>query len=239
MDLKRNAHLVIVCLLGFALASFGCISVSIAGTYREEFDGNKIDATLWEVMAEGDASYKIENGQLTMTSPDEADGILIYWRGGDISDVDFSFEIKATVSAETNNAGVISFIRTDLPPTLNTTINGEWKTMFWCGLNTPGWYINNDDWKSTGTEGPEFEGVWKAAIKGDKIDCYFDDEKVVTIDKIPEERFVCFGPDTYTSHYSGEMVIDYIELSGPTVPDTAVEAAGKLSAVWGMLKIER
>ena len=82
MDSRRNAHLVIVCLLGFALAIFGCISVSIAGTYREEFDGNDIDTNLWEVMAVGDASYKLEDGQLIMDSPDVGDGLLIYWRGG-------------------------------------------------------------------------------------------------------------------------------------------------------------
>jgi len=51
-------------------------------------------------------------------------------------------------------------------------------------------------------------------------------EEVGVIDKIPEERFVCFGPDTYTSHYSGSMTVDYIELSGPTVKDAAVDASG-------------
>jgi len=223
-------------LLSFGLASFGWISAAIAGTYREEFDSAKLDANYWEMKAEGSASYEIKDGQLTMTSPGVPDGILLYWKGGDISEEDFSIEIKAAVAANTNNAGVISFIRNDLPPTLNTTINAEWKTMFWCGTNTPGWYINDDDHTHTNVEGPEFEGIWKAEIKGDKIYCYFNGEEVITVDKIPEERYLCIGPDTYTSHYSGEMTIDWIELSGPTVQDAAVEPAGKLPAVWGELK---
>jgi hypothetical protein len=210
----------------------------MAGTYREEFDGNAIDTNLWEVMAEGDASYELEDGQLIMDSPGVSDGLLIYWRGGDITEEDFTFEIKASVGAETNNAALIAFIRSDLPPTLNTTINAEWKNMFWCGTNTPGWYINNDDWNRAGADGPEFEGIWKAEIKGDKIICYFNGEEVVTIDKIPEERFVCFGPDTYTSHYLGSMTVDWIELSGPTVKDAAVDAAGKLPVAWGKIKRE-
>ncbi len=241
MNLRRSVHLVIVCLLSFGLISFGWISAPIAETYREEFDVNTLDASRWEVKAEGDATYTIENGQLIMSSPGEGDGILIYWRGGDISDEDFSFEIKATVDAATNNAALIAFIRQDLPPTLNTTINAEWKTMFWCGANTPGWYINDDDWVNTGVSDPAFEGVWKAEIKGDKIKgdkifCYFNGDEVVTLDKIPEERFVCFGPDTYTSHYSGEMTIDWIEVSGPTVQAAAVDATGKLPVIWGELK---
>jgi len=203
--------------------------VSIAGTYREEFDGNSLNTTLWEAMVEGDASYKIADSEITMDSPGVPDGLLIYWRGGDITNEDFSFEISAVVSADTNNAALIAFIRVDLPPTLNTTINAEWKNMFWCGTNTPGWYINNDDWQRTPAEGPEFEGVWRAEIVGDKIRHYFNDEEVGVIDKIPEERFVCFGPDTYTSHYSGSMTVDYIELSGPTVKDAAVDASGKVT----------
>lgn len=237
MNSKRNAHLVITCLLSFSLASFCWIPAITAATYREEFDSPTLDENLWEIMAEGNASYEIEDGQLTMTSPGVEDGILLYWRGGDISEEDFSIEIKATVAANTNNAGVIAFIRQDLPPTLNTTINAEWKTMFWCGTNTPGWYINDDDWVHTNATGPEFEGIWKAEIKGDKIHCYFDGDEVVTIDKIPEERYLCFGPDTYTSHYSGEMTIDWIELSGSTVPAAAVEPAGKLPVMWSQLRI--
>ena len=236
MSSKPNVALVIVCSLSFFLASFGWIPAAIAATYREEFDSDKLDENYWEIKAEGNASYEIKDGQLTMTSPGEADGILLYWRGGDISEEDFSIEIKATVAPNTNNAGVISFIRKDLPPTLNTTINAEWKTMFWCGTNTPGWYINDDDWIHTAATGPEFEGVWKAEIKGDKIHCYFNDEEVVTVDKIPEQRYLCIGPDTYTSHYSGEMTIDWIELSGATV--VAVQPAGKLPAAWGKLKSE-
>ena len=235
MSSKRAASIFATCFLSLALVGLVWISSSVASEYLEEFD-NELDPGLWEIKAEGEASYKIENGQLTMTSPGVPDGILLYWKGSDIESEDFTVEIKAKVAPNTNNAGVIAFIRKELPPTLNTTINAEWKNMFWCGTNTPGWYINDDDWKRAGPQGPEFEGIWKAEIKGDKINCYFNDEEVVTIDKIPESRFLCFGPDTYTSHYLGEMTIDWIRLSGTSVPAAAVGPSEKISTAWGAVK---
>ena len=233
---KHRLYLIIICLLNIALASFIWLSNAMAAEYLEEFNDKILNKKLWEVKAEGKASYEIKDGQLTMTSPGVDDGILIYWRGSDVSDENFSIEIKAKVEPNTNNAAIIAFIRKDLPPTLNTTINAEWKNMFWCGSNTPGWYINNDDWKNSGVKGPEFEGVWKADIKGANIDCYFNKDLVVTVDKIPERRFLCFGPDTYTSHYSGAMTVDWIKLTGPSVPATAVEPLEKLSTAWGNVK---
>jgi len=230
--------LAIFCLLCFGLTGLGWVFTGAAGTYREEFDSDKLDENLWEIKLEGDASYKIENGQITMTSPAVEDGILIYWKGGDITNEDFSFEISAQVGPEAQGAAVIAFVRQLLPPMLNTVINAEWKTCFFCGTNNQGWYINDDDWNRTPASGPEKEGVWKAELKGDKIYCYFNDEEVVVYDKITEERYVCFGPDVFTSHYVGEMTVDWIELSGPTVQNAAVEAAEKLSVTWGSIKIE-
>ena len=120
---KYNALWIITFLLCYGIASVGWISTATAGIYREEFKGNDLDKKLWEVKAAGNASYVVKDGNLIMTSPDVTDGILIYWRGGDISDEDFSFEIKAAVDPNTDNAALIAFIRKDLPPTLNTTIN--------------------------------------------------------------------------------------------------------------------
>lgn len=232
---SRCRTLLIICFLSF-VAILGCVPAVIAAEYLEEFNDKELNPKLWEIMSEGAASYKIEDGQLVMTSPGEPDGILLYWRGSDISDEDFTVEIKAKVDPNTNNAAIIAFIRKDLPPIINTTINAEWKNMFWCGTNTPGWYINDDDWQHTQATGPEFEGIWKAEIKGDKINCYFNGEEVVIVDKISEDRFLCFGPDTYTSHYSGGMTIDWIKLSGASVPAAAVEPACKLSTTWGVVK---
>jgi hypothetical protein len=234
MGLKDMFLSVIFYLLIIILAV--SVSTAKAADYVEEFEDTKLDPTRWEMKVEGNASFEIRDGDLIMTSPGVADGILLYWIGSEIDKEDFTVEIKATVAPDTNNAAIIAFIRTVLPPTLNTTINAEWKNMFWCGTNTPGWYINNDDWKRAGAQGPEFEGVWKAEIKGDNIICYFNDEEVVTVDKIQDDRYLCFGPDTYTSHYSGAMTIDWIKLSGSSVKSAPVEAAGKFSTSWGRIK---
>lgn len=237
MKAKQKINQIIVCLAMFSLISVVWTSYVIAGTYREEFNGSNLDGNFWEMKMAGQASYKVVNGQLTMTSPAVADGILLYWRGGDVSNGDFSVEIKVKVAQNTDNAAIMASIKQDLPPTLNTNINPQWKNVFWCGKNTPGWYINNDSWKNSGVKGPEFEGVWKIALIGNVFHCYFNGSEVITFDKVQEQRFLCFGPDTYTSHYLGEMTVDWIELSGTMIPDVAsVAAEGKLSSLWGNIK---
>jgi len=236
MSSKRAAFLLVVCLSTVISISLGWVSTAISAEYLEEFDDKNLATNVWEIKAEGDASYKIEDGQLTLTSPDVADGLLMYWRGSEIDTEDFTVEIKATVALGTNNAAVIAFIKTDLPPILNSTINPEWKTLVWCGSDNSGWYINDDNWSRAGAEGPELEGIWKVSIEGNGILCYFNDEEVAAFDKVQEDRFLCFGPDTYTSHYSGEMTIDWIKLSGLSVPSAAVDPAKKLSTVWGSVK---
>lgn len=233
MSSKSSGLLTVVCLVSFALAVLCWAPKAIAGEFVEEFDGNVLNEDIWEMRAEAGASYKIENGTLTMTSPGVSDGILMYWKG-DVDSADFTVEIKATVAPNTNNAAVIAFLDQDLPPTLNSTINPEWMGMVWCGANTPGWYINDDNWTNTGVKGPELEGIWKAEIKGNKIHFSFNGQEAVVVDKVAEDRFLCFGPDTYTSHYSGEMAIDWIKVSGATI--TAVEPTRKLPVMWGELR---
>jgi len=236
MNSKYNVHLVIVCLLSFGLANFVWISAAIAGEFTDEFDSKQLNEDFWEMKPEGKASYEIAGGKLTMTSPGVNDGILMYWKKP-IGDEDFSVEIKAEINPSTEGAAVINFIKEMLPPMLNTTINPKWLSVLWCGTAVGNaWVINDDNWKRTAVKGPEFEGIWKAEIKGGKIHWYFDGKEVIVVDKVAKERYACFGPDTYTSHYSGEMTIDWIKLSGPTVPSAAVEFAGKLSVLWGELK---
>jgi len=242
MQLRCGLFPIIVCFLCFTLVSFGWISTAMAGTLIEEFDNANLDERYWEMRTEGDASYEIADGQLTMTSPGVADGALLFWQGGDLTNGDLTVEIKATVAANTDNAAVLAFLTADLPPTVNTDINVAWLSIAWCGKNTPGWYVNNEIVQGTGTKltdaaGPEFEGIWKAEIKGDKVHFYFNDEEVTVVDKREDTRYLCFGPDTYTSHYSGEMTIDWIKLSGPTIAD--IESAGKLPAAWGEIKLCR
>lgn len=228
MGSRKNLSLVFACFMSLVL-----VFTAAAGDFVEEFNSGTLNPMAWEMMAEAGASYSIANGQLTISSPAVADAALLYWNAP-IGDEDITVEIKASVDANTENAGVLTFIKSYIAPTANTVMNGEFAAMVWCGKNTPGWYINNDDWKRAGATGPELEGIWKAEIMGNQIRFSFNGAEVVTIDKVQPERYLCFGPDTYTSHYAGAMTIDWIKVSGPTV--AAVQSAGKLSAVWGGLK---
>jgi hypothetical protein len=228
MGSRRNLSLVIACFF-----SLGLVITAAEGDVVEEFDSGTLNPLAWEMMAEAGASYTIANGQLTISSPAVADAALLYWNAP-IGDEDITVEIKASVDANTDNGGVLTFIKSYIAPTANTVMNGEFAAMVWCGKNTPGWYINNDSWKRATATGPEFDGIWKAEIIGNEIHFSFNGAEVDVVEKVQAERYLCFGPDTYTSHYAGAMTIDWIKVSGPTV--AAVQPAGKLPVMWGDLK---
>lgn len=228
MGSRLNSSLIIACFL-----SLGLVFAAAAGDFVEEFDGGVLNAMAWEMKTEAGASYTIANGQLTITSPGVEDGALLYWNVP-IGDEDITIEIKASISADTDNGAVLTFIKSYIPPSANTIMNGEFLAMVWCGKNTPGWYINNDNWKRADGTGTEFEGIWKAEIMGNQIRFSFNGAEVVVVDKVAAERYLCFGPDAYTSHYSGEMTIDWIKVSGPTI--AAVQPVGKLPVMWGEIK---
>ena len=75
-------------------------------------------------------------------------------------------------------------------------------------------------------------------ISGKTVTYFFDKEDAGKSDSAGIPRYFHISPDTYTSHYFGTFVIDYVEITGTNVKSLAVSPAGKLAATWAIIKRE-
>jgi hypothetical protein len=219
-----------------------CISLTIAnlsfaGEIFDDFNKPILDDELWVVKTASKGKYEIKDGNLSLLSPGVSDGVMFYWKDN-IAEDDFIAEAKADASGIKDGGIVLGFIDEILTPTVNTTVNAHWLAHF-VSRGVAGWYINDDNYSHEGDTkdktGKETDAVWKIEIKNGKISFYVDDQKIVTTDRTKTgPRYMTMSPDTYTSHYSGDLVIDWIKLSSPTI--RAVRSADKLSVTWGTIK---
>ncbi|MFC1717487.1 hypothetical protein ACFL6S_27750 [Candidatus Poribacteria bacterium] len=218
---------------------------SLGAEAIDEFDLPKLNEELWEMMTVGNASSKIEDGILTMTSPGVDSGAMVYYPV-DVENVDITFEVKLDTSGLVDNI-TVGFIAELMEPQVNTDINNHWEANFF--FVPANWYIKQDPVvigqkppNPAGMEGP-FDPGWNVV----KIDCseskgkitfFLNDEEVGEVDKNPDvkSRYFYVTCDPYTSHYSGEVAIEYIKMSGPGAPNLAVEPTGKLATTWAKMK---
>jgi len=224
------------------LIIFLCISATIAnlsfsGEVFDDFNKPTLNNELWVVKTAGKGKFEIKGGKLSLLSPKVPDGVMLYWNDK-IAENEFIAEAKADTSGIKDGGIVLGFIDEMLTPTVNTTINSHWLAHF-VSRGVAGWYINDDDYSHEGDTknktGNETDAIWKIEIKNGKITFYVDNKKIVTTDKTKTgPRYLTMSPDTYTSHYSGDLVIDWIKLSSPAI--LSVHPADKLSVTWGFIK---
>jgi len=228
----------------FLFVSLMTVQLSMAEV-RDEFDSPGLDTSLWEMKIAGGASYEISGGSLKMSSPDVDSGIMIYYPVN-VADLDISFEVKLDTSGVVDNL-VTGFLADLMDPQVNTEINNNWEAnLFFVPDN---WYIKQDPIvvgekpPNPGIEGQYLDGWNVAKIdinkSSGKVTFYMNGEQVGEVDRNPdvESRYFYVSPDTYTSHYTGEITLDYIEIGGPDAPSAAaVEPVGKLASTWGRMK---
>ncbi len=210
----------------------------------DDFNSPTLDPDLWEMKQVGKASHTIDGGILTMTSPAVDSGIILY-HPRNIEDMDITFEIKLDVSGLVDNITCGSMAQL-MEPQLNTDINNNLEaTLFFVQGK---WYIKQDpvvigqkppnpgiegqfkpDWNVIEITFSESEGAVIFAVNG---------KEAGSIDKNPDvrERYFYISPDTYTSHYTGEVKVDYVKISGPGSAGLAVDRLEKLATIWAELK---
>lgn len=224
-------------LIIFLCTSVTIANLSFAGEVFDDFNKSTLNDELWVVKTASKGKYEIRDGKLSLLSPGVSDGIMLYWNHN-ITEDEFIAEAKADTSGIKNGGIVLGFIDEILTPTVNTTVNAHWLAHF-VSRGVAGWYINDDNYShegdTKGKTGKETDAVWKIEIKNGKITFYVDNKKIVTTDKTKTgPRYLTMSPDTYTSHYSGDLVIDWIKLSSPAI--MSVRPADKLSVIWGVIK---
>ena len=80
------------------------------------------------------------------------------------------------------------------------------------------------------------EHVWRIEVKGKHAQFFIDGKLEGEGDTVEGDRYFIISPDPYTSHYTGKVAVDYVELTGASVVSLAVESNGKLAVTWGDLK---
>ena len=214
----------------------------MAGEVTDEFDGPNLDSKLWVIKEAGNASHSIKDGVLTMSSPTVDSSSILYFPIN-IADLDITFEVAMDTSSMGDHI-VMGGSAGLMEPAINTEIGWNWLSLF---LLVPNNAILKQDpdqpgqaFPPTASEVPYDPGwrVFKIEFGEDKTIFYIDDKEVGEVEKNKklEERYFHLSPDDFTSHYSGEVAIEYIRISGPGADVLAVAPVDKLAATWAKVK---
>ena len=218
------------------------LSPLMAGEVTDEFDGPNLDSKLWVIKEAGNASHSIKDGVLTMSSPTVDSSSILYFPIN-IADLDITFEVAMDTSSMGDHI-VMGGLAGLMEPAINTEIGWNWLSLF---LLVPNNAILKQDpdqpgqaFPPTASEVPYDPGwrVFKIEFGEDKTIFYIDDKEVGEVEKNKklEERYFHLSPDDFTSHYSGEVAIEYIRISGPGADVLAVEPLGRLATTWAKVK---
>lgn len=241
---RRDFSLVLGLLLS-TLILLLATAISLMAEAIEEFDLPKLDEELWEMKLEGDASFEIEDGILTMISPGVDSGAMLYYPVN-VDDLDITFEVDLDTSGLVDNI-TVGFVAELMEPQINTDINNQWEANFF--FVPANWYIKQDPVVigEKPPNPPELQGpfdpgwntvkIESSASKG-AIKFFLNGKEVGEVDKNPdvESRYFYITCDPYTTHYSGEVAIESVIFGGTGAPNLAVNPAGKLAATWGAMK---
>ena len=227
-------------LLVISLFMFECLifaSSALPGTLREEFDSPKLNENFWAIFATKGASWNIKDGKLTMTSPSVPDGIALNYIH-EIPDVDVTCE--ASIQCESGR-GKFSFADWVVKPGVNTDLNPHLLAQMTIEPTRLRVYKDlqpAENVADTVVEQGKFI-VYKFEIKSRTITASADGKEVAKFPKVAKSRYLFITPDEYTSHYSGTFIIDYIEISGPSISASPVASKSKLATSWGRIKARR
>ena len=237
-----NLLVLLALLVGFAPSS-----ILAAFEFLEEFDSPVLDEKIWDLRTEGQASFQIDKGVLTLEAPGVDSGVILY-HPISVQDVDITFEVKLDVSGLVDNIS-LGFMQGLLDPQINTEINNNLAaTLYFVPGN---WYIKQDPViigekpPNPGIEGPYKDG-WNE-VKLDystsngviTVEINGKDAGQVDVNKDVKERYFYITGDPYTSHYTGAVAIDSIKISGPGAEALTVEPEGKLATAWATIKASR
>lgn len=229
----------VMCLFIFT----NCLSAQVI----DEFNSPNLDKKLWEMKKVGKASYEVKDGVLTMSSPSVESGIILY-HPRNIVDMDITFEIKLNTAGLVDNI-VCGSLAEIMEPQLNDNINNNLEASLFftvdkCYVKQDPVVIGQKPPNPAGMEGQYEKNGWNivqitfSKSKG-KVTFVINGKTIgeVDINKDVKQRFFFITSDPYTSHYTGEVKIEYVKFSGPGALSLAVVKTDKLTITWAKLKI--
>ncbi len=227
-------------------------AVSYAGTVFDEFiSGNLED--VWEISKTSKAKYEIKDGTLIL-STEAVEGTIYLWYRDAIPPGE-PITVEARINPGTSDNvgdGMVGFLnkREEADNLSNNAMNGikSGGTYFWIDVSmqemrvrgeTPGGnnQVNHNNF------GEDEFFVFKIEMTEDEFVMLLDDEEIQTGNRadanFPERSFHVTPDGANDMHGPSTWTIDYIRLTGPTIPDldySSVEPAGKAAITWGNIK---
>lgn len=228
-----------------------CIASYAGMVYDEFISGNLED--VWEISKTTKAGYEIKDGTLIL-STEATDGAIYLWYRDAIPPGE-PVTIEARINPGTSDNvgdGMVGFLnkREEADNLSNNAMNGikSGGTYFWIDVamqemrirgETPG---GNNQVNHNGF-GEDNYYVFKIEMTENEFTMFLDDEEIQTGNRadanFPERSFHVTPDGANDIHGPSTWTIDYIRLTGPTIPDldfSAVEPAGKAATTWGNIK---
>jgi hypothetical protein len=229
-------------------------SVSYSGTLYDEFLSGTLE-DVWEISKTDKANYEIKDGELIL-STEATEGNIYLWYGEAIPPGE-PITIEARINPGTSDNigdGMVGFLnkKEDAGNLNNDGMNGIKKggTYFWVDVSLQEMRIrreiagNSHNQVTHNGFGEDNYYVFKIELTADEVAMWLDDWEVQSGDRIDAnftERAFHVTPDGATDlHGPSTWTIDYIRLTGPTIPDadySAVEPSGKAATTWGNIKV--
>ena len=116
----------IICIFVLYLLS----SAALAGQIFDDFESPELRKDIWDIKVKGNAEFKIEDGILTLSSPEDAESGIILYYPVNLEDMDVTIEMKLD-SSGVGNSIFIGFLAALLAPQTSTDINNNYQASFY------------------------------------------------------------------------------------------------------------
>lgn len=229
-------------------------AVSYAGTLFDEFKSDKLQ-DVWEIRKTAKAKYEIKDGTLILTTEGTEGTIYLWYKEAIPPGQPITMEARINPGTAKNvGDGMVGFLnRKEEPQNLNNNaMNGIKKgaTYFWVDVSKQmmrirgekaGGNVNQVNHNNFGTD--KFF-VFKIEVTKAKFTMWLDKKEMQSSNRVDanyKERVFHTTPDgANDQHGPSTWAIDYVRLTGPTIPDLDFNAigdpSGKATTTWGNIK---
>jgi hypothetical protein len=231
---------------------FMACAASYAGTLFDDFTSGKLE-DVWEISKTDEAKYEIKNGMLILTTEAIAGTIYLWYKDAIPPGEPIAMEARINPGTGANvGDGMVGFLnkKEEAENLDNDTMNGikTGATYFWVDVSMQEMRIRGE--KAGGNNqvnhnnfGEDEFFVFKIEMTDDEYTMYLDDDEIQggnRFDTNYTERVFHVTPDGATTHHGpSTWTIDYIRLTGPSIPEldySAVDPSEKATTTWGSIK---
>jgi len=224
-----------------------------AGTVFDDFSSGEL-ADVWEISKTDEGKYQIKNETLILSTEAVAGTIYLWYK--DVIPPGEPVTIEARINPGTDDNvgdGMVGFLnkKEDAENLDNNTMNGikGGATYFWIDVSMQEMRIRRETAGGSNEQvtennfGEDEFFVFAIEVTADDVTMFLDGDEIQTgprADGNYTDRVFHITPDGATDfHGPSTWTVDYIRLTGPTIPDldfSAVDPSAKVATTWGSIK---